>query len=169
MTKEEYTKSYREWANSLFGFALRCGATREEGQDAVQEAYIALWKNRQKVEWDKGKSYLLSCTYKQVVSQKRHLKVVEQVAQQEAQVNDFTIRPNLHFDLKEAMECALQQLPSVQRALLQLRDVEGYSYKELENILGLSDQQVQVYLFRARVAMKKNLIRLGYGPEGQSI
>ena len=39
--------------------------------------------------------------------------------------------PDLGFDLREAIEHALQTLPEVQRAILQLRDVEGYSYAEI--------------------------------------
>ena len=50
----------------------------------------------------------------------------------------------------------------MQRAILQLRDVEGYSYREIGETLSLSDSQVQVYLFRARVAMRKQLKLMGY-------
>ena len=70
--------------------------------------------------------------------------------------------PDLRFDLREAIERSLQALPEVQRAILQLRDVEGYSYREIGETLSLSDSQVQVYLFRARVAMRKQLQLMGY-------
>ena len=70
--------------------------------------------------------------------------------------------PDERFDLREAIECSLQALPEVQRAILQLRDVEGYSYAEIGETLGLSDSQVQVYLFRARVTMRKQLKLMGY-------
>jgi RNA polymerase sigma-70 factor (ECF subfamily) len=38
-----------------------------------------------------------------------------------------------------------------------LRDYEGYSYEEIEEITGLSESQVKVYIYRARVSMKKYL------------
>jgi RNA polymerase sigma-70 factor (ECF subfamily) len=38
-----------------------------------------------------------------------------------------------------------------------LRDLEDYSYKEIGDILELSDSQVKVYLFRARKKIKKQL------------
>lgn len=71
-------------------------------------------------------------------------------------------QPDESFDLKEAIENALVTLPEVQRAILQLRDVEGYSYREIGETLGLSDDKVQVYLFRARVSMRKQLKKMGY-------
>ncbi len=40
---------------------------------------------------------------------------------------------------------------------MQLRDVEGYSYKEIAEQLKINENQVQVYLFRARTTMKKIL------------
>jgi len=36
-----------------------------------------------------------------------------------------------------------------------LRDYEGYSYREIAGITGLSEQQVKVYIYRARVYLKK--------------
>jgi RNA polymerase sigma-70 factor (ECF subfamily) len=77
--------------------------------------------------------------------------------------DDLSRPPDERFDLSEAIESSMQTLPEVQRAILQLRDVEGYSYREIGETLQLSDDRVQVYLFRARVAMRKQLIKLGYG------
>ena len=77
------------------------------------------------------------------------------------QTDNLTM-PDERFDLREAIEKSLQMLPPVQRAILQLRDVEGYSYHEIALTLNLSDDRVQVYLFRARVNMRKQLKQLGY-------
>ena len=43
-----------------------------------------------------------------------------------------------------------------------LKDVEGYSCREIAEVLNISETQVSVYLFRARITMKKQLIALGY-------
>lgn len=44
----------------------------------------------------------------------------------------------------------MEKLPEIQRSILQLRDVEGYSYQEIAQVLQISDTQVKVYLHRAR-------------------
>ena len=41
--------------------------------------------------------------------------------------------------------------------LVLLRDLEGYEYAEMAQMTGLSEQQVGVYLFRARKQLKKQL------------
>ena len=51
----------------------------------------------------------------------------------------------------------MDNLSEIQRAILQLRDIDGYSYKDIAEILKISDKQVQVYLYRARLNMRKQL------------
>lgn len=81
---------------------------------------------------------------------------------EEQAIRETVTQPDERFDLREAIEKSLQSLPEVQRAILQLRDVEGYSYAEIGETLSISDNQVQVYLFRARVTMRKQLKIMGY-------
>ena len=61
------------------------------------------------------------------------------------------------FELHDALNQALGQLPEQQRALVLLRDLEGYEYGEMAAMTGLSEQQVGVYLYRARKTLKKLL------------
>lgn len=148
-------------ADDVMRFAVRCGCRREDCEDAVQEALASLWKHRECVDVAKGKSYLLSAAYRRLMSHFRHDAVAHEYA--EKMVTQVTQMPDESFDLNDAIERSMQTLPEVQRAILQLRDVEGYSYAEIGETLSLSDKQVQVYLFRARVAMRKQLKTMGYG------
>ena len=63
------------------------------------------------------------------------------------------------YESRECLHKMLENIPEVQRSALILKDIEGYSYKEIADILKLSIQQVEVYIFRARVALKKNAIK----------
>ena len=61
------------------------------------------------------------------------------------------------IDIKVLLEQALAQLPENQRSIVLLRDYEGYAYKEIAEILKMSETQVKVYLFRARKKLKQYL------------
>lgn len=150
----------RLWADDAMRFAMRCCNSRPDCEDAVQEALAALWSHHDDVPQAKGKSYLLSASYRSLMMTLRHGKVMQMHEQRT--IVETAQQPDERFDLREAIEQSLQALPEVQRAILQLRDVEGYSYAEIGETLSLSDQQVQVYLFRARVAMRKQLKTMGY-------
>ena len=62
------------------------------------------------------------------------------------------------IDLKETLEQAVLQLPEIQRHVIMLRDYEGYSYDEIGAITNLSEQQVKVYIFRARQKLRSILV-----------
>lgn len=163
MTEKEYNEGVDAWSDDVYRFALRCSGDRTASQDAVQEAFAALWERRGEVKAEKGKSYLMGTIYHQVMDDFRRQRTMRRNEEMLKMEKEECARPDEGFDLREALQRAMGQLPQVQRALLQLRDVEGMPYDEMAATLGLSMQQVQVYLFRARVTMKKLLTIYGYG------
>ena len=54
----------------------------------------------------------------------------------------------------------IDALPEKQKQVIQLRDIEGFSYKEIGDIMGVDLNQVKVNLFRARKSVKENLINM---------
>ena len=48
-----------------------------------------------------------------------------------------------------------RQLPEKQKTVMQLRDIEGKSYKEIAQVLGITEEQVKVTLFRARQRIRQ--------------
>ena len=160
MTRNEYNNGVTLWADDVYRFAVRCGGGEELSKDAVQEAYASLWEKREQVEVEKGKSFLFTVVHNCLMSHHRH----EQVHQQTLPLlePERVVQPDERFDIQEALQRALMRLPQVQREAVQLKDVEGYSCKEIAEMLSLTEKQVSVYLFRARVSLKKSLIALGY-------
>jgi RNA polymerase sigma-70 factor (ECF subfamily) len=71
---------------------------------------------------------------------------------------DYQIPEDVHdkqySDLAEILNIAVRQLPEIQRTVVLLRDYEGYSYQEIGDITTLSEAQVKVYIYRARVFLK---------------
>lgn len=61
------------------------------------------------------------------------------------------------FESNQVVERAVSILPPLQKSIILLRDLEGYTYQEIGNILEISESQVKVYLFRARNKIKKQL------------
>ena len=63
-------------------------------------------------------------------------------------------------DVNLVLEQALIRLPEIQKTVVLLRDYEAYSYKEIAEITGLTEEQVKVYIFRARKSLKEYIRRL---------
>jgi RNA polymerase sigma-70 factor (ECF subfamily) len=64
------------------------------------------------------------------------------------------ISESQYSDLNEVLHLALDRLPENQKSLVLLRDYEGYSYKEIGDITGLSEAQVKINIYRGRVALR---------------
>ena len=60
-----------------------------------------------------------------------------------------------YSDLHEILNEAIEKLPEVQKSVILLRDYEGYAYDEIGEITGLNESQVKVYIYRARLFLKK--------------
>lgn len=153
MTTKEYNHCVRHLGDDLYRFALRYANLSAAAEDAVQDVFADLWERRSEVEAEGARGWLIRALYRRLVDMHRHDEVVRnaQVAQEEA------YRQHENFELKDALAHALATLPEQQRMLVLLRDLEGYEYAEMAQMTGLSEQQVGVYLFRARKQLKKQL------------
>ena len=75
------------------------------------------------------------------------------IADYQLSVTDVPVLPDEALDRQQRVEAVLRlidQLPEVQRTIIQLRDIEGLRYEEIARITELSETQVKVYLHRAR-------------------
>jgi RNA polymerase sigma-70 factor (ECF subfamily) len=62
--------------------------------------------------------------------------------------------------VREAIEACLDDLPEMQRAVVSLRDLEGWSSEEVRELLDLTDSNQRVLLHRARTKIRAAIERL---------
>ena len=158
MTSKEYNRVVDEWADGVFRFIHKNLANEDDARDVVQNAFAILWKNHEQVQFEKAKSYLFSTAYHNMIDFIRRRKKMEYVEEIEEGAKGATAE--MQVDVKEAIEKALTKLPEVQKNCILLRDYEGYDYKEIGELLNLSESQVKVYIFRARQTLKNYLVSI---------
>ena len=157
MTVAEYNHSVRQMSDDLYRFALRYCSVSSDAEDAVQDVFVTLWERRDEVRGSGVKGYLIRLLYRRLVDMHRHDEVVRRVGSEVWKMDTGERKTEMAFELHDALSQALGQLPEQQRALVLLRDLEGYEYGEMAVMTGLSEQQVGVYLYRARKTLKKLL------------
>lgn len=139
----------------MYGYAIKFLHDREEAKDVVQDVFEKLWVNRRKVEFDKAKSWMFTTAHNAMINlcnRKGRVQFTDQIADFE---KPKTVRSK--FEMDQLIDRAVSILPPTQKSIILLRDMEGYSYKEIGAILDLTEPQVKVYLFRARKKIKKQL------------
>lgn len=159
MNTSEYNQCVDVYSDGLYRFLLKNVKDSEQAKDFVQEAFLRLWEKRKKVEAAKSKSYLFTTAYHVMIDHFRknsRMEAYEPIRHGEDMVD------TQYSDIGEVLNKAVEQLPLEQRAVVMLRDYEGYTYKEIGEITGLSESQVKVYIFRARMFLKKYLVKIEY-------
>ncbi len=157
MTKQEYNSCVDEFSDGVYRFILKNIKDVDKAKDIVQEAFVRLWDKVEEVNFKKAKSYVYTTAYHCFINVIRYEKRVTQL---EDHHTDSRSTQNSFSDLKEIINEAVDKLPEIQRSVVLLRDYEGYSYKEIGEITELSESQVKVYIYRARVFLKNYLVNM---------
>ena len=157
MTVEEYNKCVDIYSDNIFRFILKNIRDKDKADDIIQDTYEKLWRKVDTVSYLKAKSYLFTTAYHtmiDVIRKEKYQADYENVNEQEySETNNYS-------DLNEILHTALNKLPESQRAVILLRDYEGYSYDEIAEITGLSEAQVKVYIYRGRLFLKKFIVSM---------
>jgi len=157
MTVNEYNRAVNDFSDRLYRFVLKSIRDVHKAEDIVQDSYEKLWKNVENVNAGKVKSYLFTTAYHTMIDiirkEKRSTYSEDLNMKEESHENNYS-------DLSEILKEAVDRLPEIQRMVILLRDYEGYAYQEIGELTNLTESQVKVYIYRARVFLKKYIGRI---------
>lgn len=159
MNEQEYNHIVKTVSHRLYGFIFKSLRDEEDSNDIVQDAFLKLWENRTKVEVEKAKSWLFTTAHNAMIN---FIKKSGRSSSLEQMEIDYGKDDKHNFELKEIIDKAIANLPEQQKTILLLRDMEGYNYQEIGDIMKLNESQVKVYLFRARQKMKEQIKDLNF-------
>lgn len=162
MIIEDYKKLVLPIKNKLFRFSLRIVGNVAEAEDVVQEVFIKVWKKRSEIDTYKNiEAWCMTLTKNLSIDKLRskHRRV-------DAFADTFDMPSNSASpyqmaatnDTMSRIQNMMSGLPEKQRMVMQLRDIEGMSYKEIAEILTITLDQVKINLFRARKEIRSQLL-----------
>ena len=165
MKKISFQNDILPLKNELYRLALRITLNPAEAEDVVQETMIKIWNRRD--QWDEIESieaFSLTICRNLAVDKMRKIEgqnqSLDEVAN-DAPDRSYSSNPEeqaMQQDRIELIRRLIGQLPEKQRSAMQLRDFEGKSYKEIAAIMGISEEQVKVNIFRARQAIRQKYL-----------
>lgn len=155
--------------DKMFRLALRITLNRAEAEDVTQDILLRVWEQRESLgELRSLEAYVLTAV--------RNLALDRVAKTDNANVSlddvktdafDSAPRPDEDMEQQESLKRVreiMSGLPEAQRTALQLREIEGHSYRETADIMNVSEANVKVLIFRARQAVKNQIDKIeNYG------
>ncbi|NOT74468.1 MAG: RNA polymerase sigma factor [Cyclobacteriaceae bacterium] len=155
--------------NKLFRFAFRLLGSSAEAQDVVQEVFIKVWNGRDQLsEIQNIEAWCMRITKNLSLDRLRQQnRRPTDSLEKGLHIANETLSPYEKTEMTESMKRIgemMADLPEKQRQVMHLRDIEGYSYSEIGEIMEIDMSQVKVNLFRARNAVREKLQKINsYG------
>ena len=149
--------------DELFRLALRITLNRADAEDVVQETMLKVWSRRE--QWSELESMEAFClticrntAIDKLKRADRQVQTLEEGGGYDHPDHSYAADPEeqtVQRDRVMLVRRLMDQLPEKQRTCMQLRDMEGKAYKEIAQVLGITEQQVKVNIFRARQTVKE--------------
>ncbi len=165
MKKISFRNDVLPLKNELYRLALRITLNPADAEDVVQETMMKVWNRRE--QWDQIESmeaFCLTICRNQALDKTRKMGFLDQsldADEHDAPDHSHTANPEeqvIQQDRVQLVRNIIASLPEKQRSVMQLRDFEGKSYKEIAAILEISEEQVKINIYRARQVIKQKFI-----------
>jgi RNA polymerase sigma-70 factor (ECF subfamily) len=135
-----------------------------EAEDVVQETMIKVWNRRDRwEELESIEAFCLTICRNIAIDKMRKMENQNQSLADEHDAPDQSYASNpeeqaMQQDRIQLVRRLIDNLPEKQRSVMQLRDIEGKSYKEIAQVLDISEEQVKINIFRARQTIRQKFI-----------
>jgi len=155
--------------NKLFRLALRITLDSAEAEDVTSDTLIKVWNKREELKGVESIEAYCMTVCRNLALDRHEKKEAQNLSLEANEIdaadNSFTPDEQLERDEKlRKVHELFNQLPERQRTIMQLRDIEEKSYREIATIMGVSEEVVKVTLFRARQAIRKQYDKIeNYG------
>ena len=152
---------YDRYGRTAFGLALRVLRDEKLAEDAVQEAFISVWRTAARFVPERGKAstWILTLVHRRAVDavrreQRRRADSLDRASEPLGSGADEDAWLRLQ---RERVQEALRQLPDVQREALELAYYGGFSQSQLAERLGQPLGTIKSRMFAGLARMRELL------------
>ena len=153
MNEREYNKCVEEFADKVFKFFVKNLQETFSAEDLTQDVLTALWKNHTQVDFSKAKAYMFVSAHNLMVNfwdkERKSLEIKNNLSANKGIYTETT------FENRDLTDRMLENLEESTKECLILRDLHGFSYKEIAEITDTTQANVKTKIFRARIKLKE--------------
>jgi RNA polymerase sigma factor (sigma-70 family) len=148
----------------LFRLAQMFLRNREEAEDAIQDVLLRLWTNKSQLEsYQSIDALAIQMTKNLCLDRlKSHQRQKMQNDADVTSVHSSEVLPDRQLENADSaalIHRLIGELSEQYKLVLHLRDVEEYSFEEIEEVTGLSNANIRVILSRARQKLRESYLK----------
>jgi len=167
MDAAEFKEKVIPLSGKLFHFARVLLNDHAEAEDSVQEIFLKLWKLRFSLStYDNLEAFAMKVTRNWCLDRIKAKKplYIESYSPGFDRHSEMDSPLGLleKADQMKTVQEIIQALPEQQQTVIQLRDIDGYEYEEIAELMNMNVNAVRVTLSRARNKIREHLINFGY-------
>ncbi len=139
----------------------KCG-NMAQAEDITQDAFVKLWQNCKKVVFEKAKSFVMKVAQNAFYNEADHKKVVLKYNKNANLPKGHTISPEFLMEEKEFMtklQQSIANLPQKEREVFLLSRKDKKTYKEIAEIIGISQKGVERRMHLALMKLREKIGR----------
>ena len=161
-----FDQIFSKYNKKVYAFSLRNMKSKEDAESVVQEVFVNLWTDHEKLKEIKNLDawIFMICFntirkhFRQLMREKKHL---QKFAAYSFEDDNTTVTETEYNDLLEKAEKIIDRLPDRQKTIFLLSKKEGLSNDEISSRLNITKKTVENYLTNAKSAIKKAMVDEG--------
>jgi len=161
MTQLEFVNTVNRLEDRMFRLAKMMLISSDEAADAVQEVFAKLWVKKDQLNSISNRDAYFMRAVRNFCLDRIKSKQAQERRLEPVQFMMKAPSDERKQDAQEAVnivEQLLYDLPEKQRLIVQLRDIEGYEFNEIAEMLDMKENAIRTALSRARKTLKQELI-----------
>jgi len=166
--REAQEQLYRRFAPTMLGICMRYTKSRDEADDVMQEGFIKVFSNIHRFRqegsfegWIKRIMVNTALNHYHKAQKLNSHRNIDDIRETDI-IDDNTPMPKTRFTQKQMLD-AIQELPEGYRKVFNMYVFEKYKHKEIAEMLDISVNTSKSQLSKARIYLKKVLIRMEEG------
>lgn len=164
MDLQEFKSQVLPAKQKLYRLAVFMLHDKEEAEDILQDVFLKLWTNRQKLHaYTSIEAFAMTVTRNLCLDKLKAGKVRKQVDIAGMEMGSNEASPYQQSEVSDNLSKVhglVAMLPAQQKLILHLREVEGCSFEEIEQVTNLTINNIRVLLSRARKSVRDGFLKL---------
>jgi RNA polymerase sigma-70 factor (ECF subfamily) len=164
MVARDFKTTVLPLSKKLLRFATHFLKNEDEARDVVQDVFLKLWQKKDTLgEIENIEAFAMRMTRNRCLDIIRANRLVPIDAETDRKIKEESVDVHSQVELSETatqIKKLIDELPDLQRTVMQLRDIEQLEYGEIAERTALNVNAIRVNLSRARKKVRDEFLKM---------